>query len=99
MANRARMESNGCLVIDASLMERPALDPSPSRPILEHEQQERQRENLQDPAVDPTYEDLIKPELERYKEPPTPKPDFEIVEEGRTERNPFDKSRTEEIFK
>jgi hypothetical protein len=46
MANKARMESNGCLVIDASLMEQPAPDPSPNRPKLEHEQQERQQENL-----------------------------------------------------
>ena len=99
MANKARMESKGCLVTDASLMEQPALDPRPNRPKLEHERQERQQENLQDPAMDPMYEDLIKPELEQYKEPPPPKPDFEIVDEGRTEKNPYDKTGTEEIFK
>lgn len=99
MANKARMESNRCLVIDASFMEQPALDPSPNKPKLEREQQERQQENLQDPAVDPIFEDLIKPELERYKEPPPPEPDFEIIDEGKTERNPYDKSGREEVFK
>lgn len=90
-------ELTGSVVINAPLMEQPALDPSPNRP--EHEQQERQQGNLQDPAVDPIYEDLIKPELERYKEPPPPKPDFEIIDEGKTERNPYDKSGREDVFK
>jgi hypothetical protein len=98
-ANKARIESKGCLVTDASLMEQQALDPGTNRPKLEHEQQERRQENLQDPARDPIFENLIKPELERYKEPPPPKPDFEIVDEGRTEKNPYDKTGTEEIFK
>jgi hypothetical protein len=94
-------ELTGCLVICTPLTHTPALDPSPNgnRHKLEHKQQERQQENRKDPGVDPIYEDLIKPELERYKEPPPPKPDFEIVNEGRTERNPFDREKKEEVFK
>jgi hypothetical protein len=96
MTNKARMESNGSVVIDAALMEQPALDPSPHRHKLEHEQQQ---ENWQDPAVDYIYEDLLKPELERYKEHPPPKSDFEIIDEGRTECNSFDREKKEEVFK
>jgi hypothetical protein len=91
-------ELTGSVVIYAPLAHTPALDPSPNRHKLEHEQQERQQENRQDPAVDPIYEDLIKPELEGYKEPPPPKPNFEVVDEGKTKRNPYDKSGKEEVF-
>jgi hypothetical protein len=61
-------ELTGSVVICAPLAPAPALDPSPNIYKLEHEQRERQQENRQDPAVDPIYEDLIKPELEGYIE-------------------------------
>jgi protein-tyrosine-phosphatase len=94
-------EFSGSIVIDALLTHSPALDQSPNghRHKLEHVQQERQQKNRQEPVVDPIYEDLIKPELERYREPPPPGPDFEIVDEGMTERNLFDKEKKEEVFK
>jgi hypothetical protein len=88
--NKSRVdEFSGSIVIDALLTHSPALDPSPSG--HEHKRQ--------DPTVDPMYKDLIKLELEQYKEPPPPKPEFEIVDEGRTDRNPFDKEKKEEVFK
>jgi hypothetical protein len=98
--NKSRVdELTGSVVIYAPPTLMPALDPSPNEHKLEHKQRERQQENRQDPAEDPMYEDLVKPELERYKEPPPPKPDFEILVEGMTERNPFDKEKKEEVFK
>jgi hypothetical protein len=100
MANRDKIrvdELTGSVVIDAPLTYTPALDPSPNRPQPKPEQ-ERQQEDQSDPAVDPMYESLVKPELEGYKEPPLPKPDFEIVDEGKSRRNPYDKSGKEEVF-
>jgi hypothetical protein len=105
MANKARMESNGCLVIDAFLMEQPALDPSPNRPKhvppMEGEQSDEPglEKGLDSDPLDYDYESLLGEFSSDWKEEPIPKPDFEIVDEGRTEKNPYDKTGTEEIFR
>jgi hypothetical protein len=55
----------------------------------------------QEPDLDPVdleYERIRKEEYAAYKEDPLPKPDFEIVDEGMTERNTFNNDG-EEILK
>lgn len=104
-ANKARMESNGSLVIDSSLIEQPALDPSPNRPKhvppMEGEQSDEPglEKGLDSDPLDYDYESLLGEFSSDWKEEPIPKPDFEIVDEGRTEKNPYDKTGTEEIFR
>ena len=103
MANRDRTrvdELAGSVVIDAPLMNQPALDPNPSgsrhTPTSPREEQEQKPEP--DP-MDHDYESLLEEFNADFKEDQIPKTDYEIVDEGRTERNPFDKEKKEEVFK
>jgi hypothetical protein len=49
--------------------------------------------------VDLEYEMVLREVYADYKEEQPPKADFEIIDERRTERNPYDESGREEIFK
>ena len=49
--------------------------------------------------MDHDYESLLEEFNADFKEDQIPKTDYEIVDEGRTERNPFDKEKKEEVFK
>jgi hypothetical protein len=106
MANKARIDSNGDVVIDAPLKDQPVIEPSPNRlndiPPKEEESQgqgQKQQEQQPDP-VDLEYEKMVKDAKAQYevKEPPLPKSDIPIIDEGKTKRNPFDKSGSEEVF-
>ena len=67
-------------------------------PAPAQEETEEQAKPVLDPA-DLEYEQALKEAYTNYKEDPLPKPDYEIIDEGRTERNPYDKSGKEEVFK
>ena len=108
MANKDKTrvdELTGFVVIDAPLTYTPALDPSADRPRhipSEEEQvqeQGRQEQKPEQDCEDLAYEQVLKEAYTGYKEEPPPKPDFEIVDEGRTEKNPYEKTGAEEIFK
>jgi hypothetical protein len=106
MANKDKSrvdELTGSVVIDAPLTYTPALDPNPNRPKPENiDPKEEQPGEENKPPPDPAdleYERVLNEVYADYKEPPPPKPNYEINDEGRTEKNPYDKEKKEEVFK
>jgi hypothetical protein len=95
-AHEARVGSDG--VVTGSLPPAPAPAPIPPPPNDSKETEEQGKQPEPDP-MDLEYEQILKEVYVGYKEPPPPKPDYEIIDEGRTEKNPYDKTKTEEVFK
>jgi hypothetical protein len=94
-AHRARIDNNG-IVMNAS--------PFQDTKVTKEKEKDPVLQNLpekQEPDLDPVeleYERIRKEAYAGYKEEPLPKPDFEIVDEGMTERNTFNNDG-EEILK
>jgi len=92
-AHRARIGSNGIMMN--------ALPVQDTKDTEEEEKESVPQSKRQEPELDPVeleYEQLRKEAYVDFKEDPLPKPDFEIIEEGRTERNTFNNDG-EEILK
>jgi hypothetical protein len=90
--HKARIDSGG-VVTNA-----PPPSSAPTEDSNVKETEEKKPESDSD-QVDHEYERLYKEAYADFKEEPLPKPDYGIVNEGRTEKNPYDKTGTEEIFK
>jgi hypothetical protein len=107
-AHKARINGNGVVMSaisnapPSSPMPPPLPQPVPDTKPETEEAEKQEQEQRQQPDPDPAdleYEKLLTEVYAGYKEEPPSKPDFEIVDVGRTERNPYDKTGTEEVFK
>lgn len=95
-AHRARIDNNG-IVMNAP--------PFQDTKGTKEEEKEKEKDPVsqglpekQEPELDPVeleFERIRKEEYAGYKEEPLPKPDFEIVDEGRTKRNTFNNDNEE----